>query len=77
MPTVERRAAAALPLHPLPLDPDLDLDLDLERCPLPGTDFSGQEVLSAIRGHILGKSAVTVRYSLNPRVMAELVPGGS
>ena len=51
--------------------------LDLERCPLPGTDFSGQEVLSAIRGHILGKSAVTVRYSLNPRVMAELVPGGS
>lgn len=50
---------------------------DLERCPVAGTEFRGQQVLTAIRAHVLGKAALTVRYSLNPRVIAELVPGGS
>lgn len=42
---------------------------DLAACPVGGR-FTGQDVRSAIAGHILGEAALTVRYSLNPAVPA-------
>lgn len=40
---------------------------DLERCPVEGA-FTGQEVESAIAGHVLARAEVTGTYSLNPSV---------
>jgi len=43
--------------------------LDIERCPVEGT-FTAQEVLDAIKGHVLDKASITGTYSLNPEVRA-------
>ena len=43
--------------------------LDLDRCPVEGR-FGRQEVLDAIRGHVLAEAAITATYSLNPDVPA-------
>lgn len=43
--------------------------LDVERCPVEG-EFTGQDVLAAIAGHILDQASFTVTYSLNPAVPA-------
>ncbi len=43
--------------------------LDVDRCPVEGR-FGRQEVLDAIRGHVLGEAAITGTYSLNPEVPA-------
>lgn len=42
---------------------------DLERCPVDGK-FTGQDVLDAIKGHVLDQAALTCTYSLNPKVKA-------
>ncbi|MCC5812299.1 MAG: YbhB/YbcL family Raf kinase inhibitor-like protein [Ectothiorhodospiraceae bacterium] len=42
---------------------------DLERCPVDGR-FSGQDVLQAIKGHVLAEARITGTYSLNPKVPA-------
>jgi len=41
--------------------------LDFGRCPVGGA-FKAQEVLAAIRGHVLGQAALTGVYTLNPNV---------
>jgi Raf kinase inhibitor-like YbhB/YbcL family protein len=41
--------------------------LDFARCPVGGA-FKGQEVLAAIRGHVLAQASLTGVYSLNPDV---------
>ncbi|MEW5889419.1 MAG: YbhB/YbcL family Raf kinase inhibitor-like protein [Pseudomonadota bacterium] len=41
--------------------------LDVERCPVEGR-FTGQQVLEAMRGHVLGQASITGLYTLNPRV---------
>ena len=41
--------------------------LDTPRCPVEGR-FGRQEVLDAIRGHVLAEASVTGTYSLNPDV---------
>ena len=43
--------------------------LDIPRCPAEGR-FGRQEVLDAIRGHVLAEAAITGTYSLNPDVPA-------
>lgn len=43
--------------------------VDLERCPVEGK-FTGPDVLKAIEGHVLGKTSLTGRYTLNPRCNA-------
>ena len=40
---------------------------DLASCPA-GADFSGKEVLDAIRGHVLAEAEIVGTYSLNPAV---------
>lgn len=40
---------------------------DLDSCPVEG-NFTAQDVLSAIEGHILDQATITGRYSLNPDV---------
>jgi Raf kinase inhibitor-like YbhB/YbcL family protein len=40
---------------------------DLERCPVAGA-FTGQQVLEAVRGHVLAEVRITGLYSLNPAV---------
>lgn len=42
--------------------------LSCERCPIHGGDFTGPEVLQAIRPHILAQATLTGTYSLNPKV---------
>lgn len=42
---------------------------DLPRCPVEGA-FTGQDVLKAIEAHVLEEAALTVTYSLNPRLRA-------
>ena len=42
---------------------------DLAQCPVSGR-FPGQDVRTAIAGHILDQAELTVRYSLNPAVPA-------
>jgi Raf kinase inhibitor-like YbhB/YbcL family protein len=39
--------------------------LDIARCPVEG-EFTGQDVLNAIAGHILDKATLTGTYSVNP-----------
>ncbi len=41
--------------------------LDVARCDVSGT-FGGADVLTAIRGHLLGQASITGVYSLNPTV---------
>jgi len=41
---------------------------DLERCPVEG-DFTGPDVLAAIKGHALADASITGTYTLNPRLM--------
>jgi Raf kinase inhibitor-like YbhB/YbcL family protein len=43
--------------------------LDAAKCGVSG-NFKGQDVLNAIRGHVLGQAALTGVYSLNPGVKA-------
>ncbi len=43
--------------------------LDVERCPVEG-EFTGQDVLAAIAGHVLDQASFTVTYSLNPAIPA-------
>ena len=38
---------------------------DLDRCPVDG-NFTGQEVLAAIEGHVLASASLTGLYTLNP-----------
>ena len=40
---------------------------DLARCPVEG-DFTGQDVLTAIRGHVLAEASLIGTYALNPSV---------
>ena len=40
---------------------------DLERCPVEGA-FTGQDVMQALEGHVLGKAEVMGTYTLNPRL---------
>jgi Raf kinase inhibitor-like YbhB/YbcL family protein len=40
---------------------------NLERCPVEG-DFTGHDVLAAIRGHVLAEAALIGTYALNPNV---------
>ncbi len=42
---------------------------DLERCPVDGR-FTGQDVLQAIKGHVLAEARISGTYSLNPKVPA-------
>ena len=39
--------------------------LDIERCGVEG-DFTGQQVLDALAGHILAQASFTGVYTLNP-----------
>lgn len=39
--------------------------LDVDRCPVEDR-FTGQDVLDAIKGHVLNKAAITSTYTLNP-----------
>lgn len=41
---------------------------DLEHCPVEGA-FAGQDVMTAIKGHILAESKVIGTYTLNPRLI--------
>ncbi|HSN38830.1 MAG TPA: YbhB/YbcL family Raf kinase inhibitor-like protein [Burkholderiales bacterium] len=41
--------------------------LDVAKCPVSGT-FKGADVLTAVKGHVLGQAAITGIYSLNPAV---------
>lgn len=41
--------------------------LDIGRCPVGGA-FKAQEVLAAIKGHVLAKAELTGVYALNPKV---------
>lgn len=41
--------------------------LDVKRCPVEG-EFTGPEVVTAIKDHILDSASLTVRYSLNPKL---------
>lgn len=41
--------------------------LDTDKLPLTGR-FSGQDVIAAMKGHILDKASITGVYSLNPAV---------
>lgn len=41
--------------------------LDVARCPIEG-EFTGPEVLNAIKDHVLDKASITGLYSLNPDV---------
>lgn len=41
--------------------------LDVERCPVEGR-FAGQQVLEAVRGHVLDEASITGFYALNPAV---------
>lgn len=43
------------------------LATDLARCPVEG-DFTGQDVRTAIKGHVLAEARLTGTYSLNPSV---------
>ncbi|MBK1726649.1 YbhB/YbcL family Raf kinase inhibitor-like protein [Halorhodospira neutriphila] len=43
--------------------------LDCPRAPVAGA-FGGEALLAALRGRLLGQAAITVAYSLNPRVPA-------
>jgi Raf kinase inhibitor-like YbhB/YbcL family protein len=40
---------------------------DLARCPVEG-EFTAQQVLDAIRGHVLAEASITGLYTLNPAV---------
>ncbi len=46
--------------------------LDVERCPVEG-DFTGPDVLAEIAGHVIDQAKLTVTYSLNPIVSANLI----
>ena len=41
--------------------------LDVAKCPVSGT-FKGADVLTAVKGHVLGQAAITGIYRLNPAV---------
>ena len=41
--------------------------LDVEKLPLAGR-FTGQDVLAAMKGHILDQASITGIYSLNPEI---------
>lgn len=41
--------------------------LDVERCAVEG-EFTGDEVLEAIEGHVLDSAKLSVQYTLNPRL---------
>lgn len=41
--------------------------LDVARCPVEGR-FTGQQVLHALRGHVLDEASLTGLYTLNPKV---------
>lgn len=41
--------------------------LDLERCPV-GGDFTGDDVIKAMEGHVLAQARHTGLYTLNPKV---------
>lgn len=43
--------------------------LDIGRCPV-GGEFTGEDVLKAIEGHVLADARITGTYSLNPDVQA-------
>ena len=43
------------------------LATDLERCPVEG-DFTADDVLAAVSGHVLDEASVTGTYTLNPRL---------
>lgn len=40
---------------------------DLERCPVEGR-FGGQDVMEALKSHVLAETSVTGTYTLNPRL---------
>ena len=46
------------------------LATDLDRCPVDGS-FTGQEVQSAIQGHILAEAKLTGIYALNPDLRSD------
>ncbi|MBD2858005.1 YbhB/YbcL family Raf kinase inhibitor-like protein [Spongiibacter sp. KMU-158] len=41
--------------------------LDVARCAVEGK-FTGEEVMAAIEGHVLGSASISVQYSLNPKL---------
>lgn len=43
------------------------LATDLDRCPVEG-DFTGDDVLAALSGHVLDEADLTGTYTLNPRL---------
>lgn len=43
--------------------------LDVGRCPVEG-EFTGAEVLNAIRRHVLAQASITGTYTLNPKLKA-------
>ena len=43
------------------------LALDVDRCSVDG-DFTADDVLKAVEGHILGQASLTGTYTLNPRL---------
>lgn len=44
------------------------LATDLERCPVEG-DFTGEDVLAAVDGHVLAEAGITGTYTMNPRLI--------
>ncbi|NYH97888.1 YbhB/YbcL family Raf kinase inhibitor-like protein [Cupriavidus plantarum] len=43
--------------------------LDIDRLPIEGR-FTGEQVLDAIQGHVLGQASYTGTYTLNPKLIA-------